>query len=194
MRLLDLVSDLTHDELLLRRFCLQPFLVLDEYDIRGEARAVLHRMDKIEIQNFIKNEIDQLAFPAYPLEWPDPIDPDCGPGGGLPLAYPNPKPQVYKIDPAVHAVSPNPVPLLVKGEGFSRNATLALALQGPPAQVINAIGVKITGTYRCSHLHATVDLSAAAVGVYDVQLTINPGSANHAVVIPVRPGVTFTVT
>jgi len=185
--LIRLVSDMMHDDRVRRRFNAAPFAVMDEYGLSVEARGVLHKMDFQAIGDFISKEFtDEWTFPDWDL--PE-TDPECM---GVAGEYPDPKPHVDNISPDIAKKAAKSVEVIVTGEGFSRDASLAFV--GDDKSVLEATELEVYGTYRCSHLKAVVDLTKATIQGYTVQVIVSPGDANE-LELPTSKGspIAFTV-
>jgi hypothetical protein len=168
--LLRLLSDLMHDDKLRRRFNAEPYTLMSEYGLSADARAALYTMDRDQIGDFVKDEIKVWPFPPG---WDvTEEDPDCQ-GSGL---YPDPKPTIIKVKPDNKAQGK--FELTIKGEGFTRDATVVLIHRATKATVIGTTP-KVTGTYRCCHLTAQFDFSTAAKGAYDIEVDNSPTFAQY---------------
>lgn len=187
--LIRLVNDLMHDDRVRRRFNAEPFEVMTEYGLSPRARQALHTMDRPTIGAYIKEEFEQWSFPPWDVEESDAECQAIIAGGVVGAAYPDPAPQVYSIAPTNAAGAP--VQVTVRGEGFSKDATLTLV--GPGGNRIAATGVKVSGTYRCAHLDATVNLAGAPAGQYAIEIKINPNDPQFRRTLPVLQNASLTV-
>jgi hypothetical protein len=166
------MADAMYDDRVRRRFNAQPFEVMDEYGLSPEARGALLTVDFTKIGAYIATEVAEWEFPPWDL--PE-TDPECM---AVVAEYPNPRAQVFKISPTSSAKAAKMVEVAVLGEGFSRD--VALSLVGADGTVVEATELEVSGTYRCSHLKAIVDLTTASIQSYTVKVVNSPGDANEA--------------
>jgi hypothetical protein len=164
-RLVDLISVLMSATSTRQQFNDNPKAVLDLFDIPQDARQALYTMDATTIAAFLKAEM--VEFDDWDV--PAPTDPDCNVPEAPQAEWPAPVPKLFKISPSSGSAT---VSVVVKGEGILYGAPLTLE---KGTSKITATSPQYSGTFRCAHIDASVNLTGASGGQYHVVVTNSSG-------------------
>lgn len=187
--LLWIVGALMNDKEARLRFNENPTAVMDQFQLSKTDRAVLLRMDKLEIEKAIRamktmehegvadkliDEVNhytltpgeiQPSSEEYLAE-ADQSDPD----------YPAPLPRVFKVRPERVSGPVDRLELIVTGQSFPPG--LKLSVTGEDGKPLKVSREKLFGTYRSSRYRAVLGAAEGEEKIkaqrYRVSVTVNP--------------------
>ena len=162
--LLYLVAALGQSDKLRHEFETHPAEVFRKHPLSDEDRAILRRRNIVEITDRIKEEamalIREITSPSTAnIPWPDPF-----------------RPQIESCKPPRAGVGQT-VFFTVVGNGYSKDASLALSFIRPDAHVeATDVAVEPSGT---GNSILTGKAIFSTPGLYDVQVTVTVGDESQ---------------